>query len=90
MPLIQIPEDQAAALQAKAAAQGLTLEGWLRKQAEEPTAPETPAQPRARRHIGDVIRERMSKVPPEIVATMPKDGAAQHDHYIYGLPKREA
>jgi len=31
MTLIQIPDDQAAALQAKAAAQGLTLEAWLFK-----------------------------------------------------------
>ncbi len=30
MTLIQIPDDQAAALQAKAAAQGLTLAAWLR------------------------------------------------------------
>ncbi len=30
MTLIQIPDDQAAALEAKAAAQGLTLEAWLR------------------------------------------------------------
>ncbi len=38
MILIQIPDDQAAALQAKAAAQGLTLEAWLRNLAglEEP------------------------------------------------------
>lgn len=38
MTLIQIPDDQAAALQAKAAAQGLTLEAWLRSLAglEEP------------------------------------------------------
>jgi hypothetical protein len=31
----------------------------------------------------------MKDVPPEISATMPKDGASQHDHYIYGWPKRE-
>jgi antitoxin ChpS len=31
MTLIQIPDDQAAALQAKAAAQGLTLEAWLKR-----------------------------------------------------------
>jgi len=38
MTLIQIPDDEAAALQAKAAAQGLTLEAWLRNLAglEEP------------------------------------------------------
>lgn len=38
MTLIQIPDDQAAALEAKAAAQGLILEAWLRRLAglEEP------------------------------------------------------
>jgi antitoxin ChpS len=29
MTVIQLPDEQAAALKAKAAAQGLTLEGWL-------------------------------------------------------------
>jgi len=38
MTVIQIPDEQAAALKAKAAAEGLTLEEWLRKLAE----PETP------------------------------------------------
>jgi hypothetical protein len=31
----------------------------------------------------------MSRVPPEIMATMPEDGASQHNRYIYGLPKRD-
>jgi uncharacterized protein (DUF433 family) len=34
MAVIEIPDDQAAALQAKAAAQGLSLEGWFQKLAE--------------------------------------------------------
>jgi hypothetical protein len=41
-----------------------------------------------RRHISERMRENMCKVPPEILAAMPKDGAREHDHYIYGLPKR--
>ena len=45
------------------------------------------AEPR-RRHISEAIRDNMRKVPPEILAAMPKDGASEHDHYIYGLPKR--
>jgi hypothetical protein len=32
----------------------------------------------------------MCNVPDEIMAAMPTDGASQHDHYIYGWPKREA
>ena len=42
------------------------------------------------RHIADVIVENMQDVPPEIMARMPQDGASQHDHYIYGWPKKEA
>lgn len=34
MTVIEIPDEQAAALKAKAAAQGFTLEAWLRKLAE--------------------------------------------------------
>ena len=41
-----------------------------------------------RRHISDVIRDNMRGVPPEILAAMPSDGASEHDHYIYGSPKR--
>jgi hypothetical protein len=41
-----------------------------------------------RRHISEAIRDNMRKVPPEILAAMPNHGASDHDHYIYGLPKR--
>ena len=27
-------------------------------------------------------------LPPEVLAALPTDGAAQHDHYLYGTPKR--
>jgi hypothetical protein len=81
---LELSDEQATALQAKAAAEGLSLEAWLAKLAE----PEPPAS-RPRRHVSEIIRENMSRVPPEIMATMPTDGASQHDHYIYGWPKRE-
>jgi hypothetical protein len=38
MTVIEIPDEQAAALKAKAAAQGLTLKAWLGKLAEESPA----------------------------------------------------
>src|SRR2546423_996586 len=37
MTIIEIPDDQAAGLKAKAAAQGLTIEGWLQRLAEATT-----------------------------------------------------
>ena len=36
---IDLPDDQAAALKAKAAALGLSLEGWFKKMAEQETPP---------------------------------------------------
>src|SRR5437588_3473330 len=41
MTLIELPDEQAAALKAKAAAQGLSLEGWFKKLAEEETGTQT-------------------------------------------------
>ena len=86
---LKLSDEEATALQAKAAADGLSLEEWIRKLAQpEPTTSVSSQQSRSRRHISEIIRENMSKVPPEIMATMPRDGASEHDHYIYGLPKR--
>ena len=85
MTVIELPDEQAAALKAKAAAAGLTLEAWLNKLASVEPSAEYPMQTAA-----DIVLARMRNVPPEVMATMPKDGASQHDHYIYGWPKREA
>jgi hypothetical protein len=80
---ISLSDEQATALQAKAAAEGLSLEEWLQKLAEQEAPVEKPMQAAA-----DIILSCMRDVPPEIMAAMPKDGASQHDHYIYGWPKK--
>jgi hypothetical protein len=49
MTIVQLPDEQAAALAAKAAAQGLTLEDWLRKLAAT-GAPAVQARPRKGRY----------------------------------------
>ena len=33
--------------------------------------------------------EIVADVPAEVFASLPKDGARQVDHYVYGLPKRD-
>jgi putative addiction module CopG family antidote len=40
------------------------------------------------RPIGAIIDDLMSDLPEEVLERLPEDGAAQHDHYIYGTPKR--
>ena len=34
------------------------------------------------------IVARARELPPETLDLLPSDGASQHDHYIYGTPKR--
>ena len=38
--------------------------------------------------IWEVAAELTSDIPQEILETLPTDGAEQHDHYLYGTPKR--
>jgi predicted DNA-binding antitoxin AbrB/MazE fold protein len=38
--------------------------------------------------LAERIVARASTLPPETLDRLPADGAAQHDHYIYGTPKR--
>lgn len=88
MTLIELPDEHAAALRAKAAAAGLSLEDWLNQLAvgaELGMSVDTPLQA-----VADIVLNGMRNVPSEIMAAMPKDGASQHDHYIYGWPKKEA
>jgi hypothetical protein len=54
---------------------------------EEPSGSATENNPR--RHIAEVIQEIWRDLPDEARAKLPKDGAAQVDHYVYGLPKRD-
>ncbi len=81
---IELPDDRRAVLAAKALAQGVSAEQYALQVLEHDLEAAAPR----RRHISEVIRENMRNVPPEILAAMPKDGASEHDHYIYGLPKR--
>jgi predicted DNA-binding antitoxin AbrB/MazE fold protein len=38
--------------------------------------------------LADELIALANALPEDVVARLPKDGAAQHDHYIYGTPKR--
>lgn len=40
------------------------------------------------RPIWELFNEFTESLPPEAFKDLPADGAAQHDHYLYGSPKR--
>jgi hypothetical protein len=89
--ILELLDDKEAVLKAKAKSQGLSpaqyAEEVLSRDLEEVTRP---GETTPRRHISQVIRERMSKIPAEVWKDFPSDGASEHDHYIYGVPKRKA
>ena len=40
--------------------------------------------------LWEIADDLLKDVPQEVLDRLPTDGAAQHDHYIYGTPKRPA
>jgi hypothetical protein len=97
---INLPPEEIMALQARALAQGVSAEQYVRRVIEDslkaapapgsgshPSESIPPGMP-DRPPIWEVIADSMRDIPPEDLAALPKDGAAQIDHYVYGLPKR--
>jgi Arc/MetJ-type ribon-helix-helix transcriptional regulator len=58
------------------------------KQAPPPAQAANPADARAHKPIWEEILELTADVPDEEWDKLPTDLAEQHDHYIYGTPKR--
>ncbi len=71
----------------KAAA--LLLQQIEQEQAVVPAASQVPAAP-AHKPIWEVFQELSADVPDEVWDSLPPDLSEQHDHYIYGTPKRPA
>ena len=75
-------------LTARAQEQGLSLREYVERligreagSSENPPAASEPP-------IWELVTERMKKLPPEVFEHLPADGASEHDHYLYGWPKR--
>ena len=71
---------------AMAEAASLLVQRLKQEQAKQPA---TPGQaPPAHKPIWERFLERIAAIPDEEWDKLPVDGAEQHDHYIYGTPKR--
>lgn len=51
-------------------------------------APAPVPPPRRKQRLGEVAAALLADVPDAVLDRLPTDGAAQLDHYIYGIPKR--
>lgn len=45
-------------------------------------------RPTPEKSLLQLFDEAIAALPPEVVAQWPRDGAEEHDHYIYGTPKK--
>ena len=41
-----------------------------------------------RRTFLDIVKEIEETIPDDVLAQLPTDGAENHDHYLYGAPKK--
>lgn len=80
---LDITPETEAELNATAQAQGLSTEQYTRQVLEQALASAVTRKPLSAR-----IREIWADMPEEVCIKLPCDGASQHDHYIYGVPKR--
>ena len=85
------PQEEAR-LVALAQAKGVSTDTLVREALDKilADAPGQADEPKGEaRPIWDVILDNMKDVPAEEFARLPKDGASEHDHYLYGHPKRD-
>jgi len=85
---IELSDEQAAALEAQAAKEGLSVEAWLQRLAEQHAETRIAGSRAADRPVWEIMLEHMKSVPAEVFERLPTDGASEHDHYLYGSPKR--
>ena len=55
----------------------------------EPPSPPLEERERDPRPVWEIMADNMKNVPAEDMALLPRDGASQIDHYVYGHPKRD-
>jgi hypothetical protein len=85
------PQEEAR-LAAAAQARGVSTDDFLREAlhrilADPSTLPET--HKAESRPIWEVMLDNIEGIGPEEFARLPKDGASEHDHYLYGHPKAD-
>jgi len=82
--IIHLPDEQEAALNAKAQSQsrGLSTEEYARQLLAHDLGNDG-SEP-----FWKAFTQRMHSLPDETFEHLPVDGASEHDHYLYGSPKR--
>jgi hypothetical protein len=83
---INLSDDEALVLQARAAAESLSPEEWFKTLATDSHE----AALGSLQAAAYIVLEEMRNVPADMMTALPRDGAREHDHYLYGWPKRNS
>ena len=79
---IELPEEDIQVLAAKARACGVSAEEYARQTIKRDLG-KGAVEP-----FWKTFTQRMHALPAEAFEALPTDGASEHDHYLYGSPKR--
>ena len=88
MKLELTPEVQAGLL-AQAQESGLSLEAFAEQVLRERVQARSTASPASEPFWKSFTRQ-VHALPDAVFDRLPEDGASEHDHYLYGAPKRNA
>jgi len=80
---IDLPEEEVRALVERAHAFGVSAEDYVRQVLERDLS-----EGRAPEPFWKTFTRRIHALPAEVFESLPADGASEHDHYLYGSPKR--
>lgn len=80
---IHLPEEDVRALAEKAKSRGISTEDYAREVLLNDLGDLPAAEPFWK------VFAPVHSLPDEALEGLPTDGASQHDHYLYGNPKRD-
>ena len=79
---IELPEEEVRLLAVKARACGVSAEEYARQAIKRDLGEDAPEP------FWKAFTRRIHSLPAEAFDGLPEDGASEHDHYLYGSPKR--
>ena len=87
--ILELPDNQEATLKAKAQAQGVTAEQYA-VQVLNRVLQDQESEGEAGEPFWKTFTRPLEALPDEAFEQLPTDGASEHDHYLYGAPKKNS
>jgi hypothetical protein len=87
---IELRDEQAAILASRARSLGVSAEQYAQQLIEAELRAENSAASLAGAPVPvwKLVEERTKNLPDSAFESLPQDGASEHDHYLYGSPKK--